>query len=181
MNRGSYRIRWESLATRNVEELRLDVERKDIYAESDLLSDSTYYTVHFTHDWQLDDFELHVDNGDLFRIQRQQNGMWVDRTTKKVLEQFFGFEYFDLSITPLTHIMPLKRLNFEIGQPITVDVAYFDVASGSYEPRQHTYTKIDDTTFNLLENGENITLTVNEEGFIIEEQDRFKMLDFQIW
>lgn len=181
MNKGSYRIRWENLATKNVEELRLDVERKDIYAESDLLSESMFYTVHFTNDWKLDDFELHVENGDLFRIQRQQNGMWVDRTTKKVLEQFFGFEYFDLSITPLTHIMPLRRLPFEIGKPLTVDVAYFDIASGSYAPRQHTYTKVDGSTFLLNENGEEITLKVNEEGFIIEEEGRFKMLDFQIW
>lgn len=181
MKQGSYRIRWENLISRNVEEARLDVERRDIFVSSDLLSDSMYYTIHFDVDWQLDDFELTVDGERLFHCQRKMNGMWVDRIAKRIIEEFKGFEYFDLNITPLPHIMATKRLELAPGESQTLDVAMFDVAGGSYRAVKQTYTRLDDAGFLFQDETEERTIHVNEEGMITEEEGRFKMLDFQIW
>lgn len=181
MKQGSYRIRWENIQTRNVEEARIDVERKDIFVESDLLSDSIYYRIHFDVDWGLDDFEVMVDGNLMFRFQRQMNGMWVDRNSKKVYEEFKDFDYFDLSFTPLTHIMATKTLDLAVGEPKTIDVALFDTEAGVFTPVKQTYTRLDDTTFMFHDGKSERKVTINEEGMIIEEEGLFRMLDFQIW
>lgn len=181
MKQGSYRIRWENVATKNVEEARLDVERRNIFISSDLLSDSIYYRVNFDNDWKVDDFEVTYQDEVIFHCQRKMNGMWVDRLTKRIIDEFKDFEYFDLTITPLTHIMATKRLELAPGESQTLDVALFDVYAGTYRPVQETYTRLDESTF-LFQNGETeLKIKVNEEGMITEEEGKFKMLDFQIW
>lgn len=181
MKQGSYRIRWENVVSRNVEEARIDVERRDIFVSSDLLSDSMYYSIHFDVDWRLDDFELTADGEVLFHCQRKMNGMWVDRISKRILEEFKDFEYFDLNITPLTHIMATKRLDLAPGESQTLDVALFDVSAKSYRPVKQTYTRIDEATFLFQDETEERKITVNQEGMITQEEGRFKLLDFQIW
>lgn len=181
MKQGSYRIRWENITTKNVEEARIDVERKDIYVESDLLSDSIYYRIHFDMDWQLDDFEVMVDGTLMFRFQRKMNGMWVDRNSKKVYEEFKDFQFFNLSFTPMTHIMATKRLNLLVGEAQTVDVALFDIELGKFKPVKQTYTRINDTSFRFHDGISERIITINEEGMIVSEEGRFRMLDWQIW
>lgn len=181
MKQGSYRIRWENVLTKQVEEVRIDVERRNIYVSGDILSDSAYYRIDFDTEWRVSDFEVTYRDAVVFHCQRKMNGMWVDRLAKRIIEEFENFEYFDLSLTPLTHIMAIKRLDLAPGQSAVIDVALFDVPSGSYRPVQQTYTRIDDNSFLFQFEGAESTISLNSEGMISQESGRFRMLDFQIW
>ena len=67
MKQGSYRGRWENLTTGNIEEARIDVERRDIFVSSDLNGEDSHYVIHFDIDWQLDDFEVRINDQIVFQ------------------------------------------------------------------------------------------------------------------
>ena len=181
MKQGSYRVRWENLTTGNIEEARIDVERRDIFVSSDLKGEDSHYVIHFDIDWQLDDFEVRINDQIVFQCQRKMNGMWVDRSSKRIMEEFKDFQYFHLTNTPMTHMMATRTLSLQPGVPNTIDVALFDVVTGKSLPVKHTYTKIDQSTLLFSDESGDRRIMLNQEEVIVEIEGRFKMIDFQIW
>ncbi len=71
---------------------------------------------------------------------------WYDGSGQHLME-FDGVELVDISISPFTNTLPIKRLNFEHERSQKVDVIYFDENRFSLLRLQQIYSQIDKRTY----------------------------------
>ena len=101
-------------------------------------------------------------------IERDQSGRWtVDRIDRPDLA---GCEDIDLSFTPATNLLPVRRLNLVIGESAEVRAAWLRFPKLDVQVLDQVYTRLDanrylyqsaDRTFERI-------LTVNQAGFVID-------------
>lgn len=78
----------------------------------------------------------------------------------------------DLNFSPVTNLLPLKRLNLSIGQAGDVRAAWLRFPSFSLEPLEQTYTRKADSVFNYRSRtGFEKDITVDDFGLVDEYAD----------
>ncbi|WP_269849465.1 putative glycolipid-binding domain-containing protein [Methanosarcina horonobensis] len=71
---------------------------------------------------------------------------WYDAMGKHLVE-FDGVKMVDISISPFTNTLPIKRLQFESKRPQRVDIIYFDENKFSLRRLQQIYSRVDERTY----------------------------------
>ena len=76
----------------------------------------------------------------------------------------------DLNFSPATNLLPIRRLNLEIGQQAEVSAAWLRFPSFELEPLAQVYTRLDEFTYRYSSGGGSFVreLTVNEVGFVTD-------------
>lgn len=76
----------------------------------------------------------------------------------------------DLNFSPSTNLLPIRRLNLEIGQHAAVKAAWLRFPSFELEPLSQIYTRLDQFTYRYAsDDGKFVReLTVNEVGFVTD-------------
>ena len=76
----------------------------------------------------------------------------------------------DLNFSPSTNLLPIRRLNLEIGQQAEVKAAWLRFPSFELEPFQQVYTRLNEFTYRYSSGGGTFVrdLTVNDVGFVID-------------
>ena len=76
----------------------------------------------------------------------------------------------DLNFSPLTNLLPIRRLNLAVGQEATVRAAWLRFPTFKLELLEQVYRRIDDTTYIYESDGGSFVaqLTVNEFGVVTE-------------
>lgn len=76
----------------------------------------------------------------------------------------------DLNFSPATNLLPIRRLNLEIGQQAEVKAAWLRFPSFELEPLGQVYTRLDEFTYRYSSAGGSFIrdLTVNEVGFVTD-------------
>ena len=76
----------------------------------------------------------------------------------------------DLNFSPATNLLPIRRLNLEIGQQAEVKAAWLRFPSFELEPLAQVYTRLDEFTYRYSSEGGSFLrdLTVNEVGFVTD-------------
>ena len=73
----------------------------------------------------------------------------------------------DLNFSPATNLLPIRRLELDVGQEAEVRAAWLCFPSFKLEPLLQVYRRVDATTYHYESNGDFVTeLSVNEAGFI---------------
>lgn len=74
----------------------------------------------------------------------------------------------DLNFSPLTNTIPVRRLNFNVGEKAEVRAAWLKFPSFQIEPLEQSYYRIDRTTYRYESVGGRFVadLQVNETGFV---------------
>ena len=74
----------------------------------------------------------------------------------------------DLNFSPSTNLLPIRRLNLEIGREAAVRAAWLRFPTFVFEPLEQTYRRIDASTYRYASAGGRFTadLTVNEAGLV---------------
>ena len=74
----------------------------------------------------------------------------------------------DLNFSPSTNILPIRRLNLEIGQSAAVTAAWLRFPSFELEPLHQVYRRVSDDTYQYESNGGKFTaeLRVNSIGLV---------------
>lgn len=74
----------------------------------------------------------------------------------------------DLNFSPSTNLLPIRRLNLEIGQEASVRAAWLRFPSFTLEPLEQIYRRLDEKTYRYESAGGRFVrdLTVNESGFV---------------
>ena len=100
--------------------------------------------------------ELAVDNNQHWRL----NG-----TERPAVD---GCVDIDLNFSPVTNLLPIRRLNLEIGEHAEVKAAWLRFPSFELEPLSQVYTRLDEFTYRYSSAGGEFVrnLTVNELGFV---------------
>ncbi|HKU74634.1 MAG TPA: putative glycolipid-binding domain-containing protein [Pyrinomonadaceae bacterium] len=76
----------------------------------------------------------------------------------------------DLNFSPVTNLLPIRRLNLGIGEHAEVKAAWLRFPSFELEPLVQVYTRLDESRYRYSSSdGEFVReLTVNEVGFVID-------------
>lgn len=76
----------------------------------------------------------------------------------------------DISLTPLTNTLPIRRLQLKAGERAGTDVLYFDLGERTVDIRQQRYTRLDARRylFETVPNDFEATIEVDDEGFVLE-------------
>lgn len=102
------------------------------------------------------------------------NGNWTDAAGQP-LPQFRGCIDIDISLSPLTNTLPIRRLDFS-GQPKqATTVVYISLPSGDLKPMHQWYTKHSDTVYTYEdENNYTNTIAVDQNGLVVDYPGLFK-------
>jgi len=74
----------------------------------------------------------------------------------------------DLNFSPSTNLLPIRRLNLEIGQQAAVKAAWLKFPSFEFEPLPQVYTRVDEFKYRYSSGRAGLVseLTVNKSGFV---------------
>lgn len=104
-------------------------------------------------------------------IEANQGGVW--NLNGEEIAPVEGCIDIDLNFSPVTNILPIRRLKLEVGESKLVRAAWLRFPSFKLEALNQIYTRIDDTTFRY-ESGDGRfvrELTVNEAGLATDYPD----------
>ena len=74
----------------------------------------------------------------------------------------------DLNFSPSTNLLPIRRLNLQVGQHSEVQAAWLRFPSFKLEPLSQVYTRLDESTYRYSSAGGQFVcdLTVNDVGLV---------------
>lgn len=84
----------------------------------------------------------------------------------------------DISLTPLTNTLPLRRLGLALGEAAEIEVLYFDLEAGTVDIRRQRYTRLagNDYRFETIPAGFEAAISVDENGFVSAYPGLFERL-----
>ena len=89
--------------------------------------------------------------------------------------EFKGCIDIDISLTPFTNSLPIKRLQWELNKPQQVKLLFLDILSQKIVPVQHRYTKLSNTEYKFenVPNDFEAIITVDEWGLVVNYPELF--------
>jgi hypothetical protein len=134
------------------------------------------YYMAMMEEWNIKEVSIKsLLDGRAIRLVHKGN-KWHDSTCKH-LPEFDGVELVDISISPFTNTLPIKRLQFEDELPQKVDIIYFDENKFSLRRLQQIYSQLDERTYRY----QDIVLpdfvsdiVVDDDGLVVDFQDMFR-------
>ena len=92
-------------------------------------------------------------------------GRW--RSSGQDVPQFSGCSDVDLSVTPATNTLPIRRLNLPIGSAASVTAAWIKFPDLTLQPLSQRYARLDKQTFHYeSESGFSTDIVVDELGLV---------------
>ena len=74
----------------------------------------------------------------------------------------------DLNFSPSTNLLPIRRLNLNVGEEATVRAAWLRFPSFTLEPLEQTYRRTGENTYRYQSASFTAEIAVNEAGLVIE-------------
>ena len=128
-----------------------------------------HYAVTCLHDWQTASLELSLDQAGSRRsltLRRSGEGWVTDAGQEHA--QLEGCIDVDLSITPSTNTLPIRRLNLAVGESAEVTAAWVRFPALDVQPLRQRYTRLapDRYLYESLESDFTAELTVDDLGLV---------------
>ncbi|HYI79161.1 MAG TPA: putative glycolipid-binding domain-containing protein [Chryseolinea sp.] len=107
------------------------------------------------------------------------NGNWTNNGIPKA--EFEGCVDVDISLTPFTNSLPIKRLLWETNKSRQIKVLFVDVLGGAVIPVQQRYTKLSNAEFRFenVPNDFEAVITVDDLGLVLNYPELFIQTDRQ--
>jgi uncharacterized protein len=177
---------WEGVG---LEHLHFVQEERGAMAEGVVLGVSegrafrANYRVECDAQWRVREVELSLLLGQWqeLRLAADGNGHWTDGAGH-ALEALEGCSDVDLSITPFTNALPIRRLNLKPGESGELLAAYISAMEMNVSPSQQRYTCLQSGLYRYadegLYRGFSADLTVDEDGLVIDYPGLFRRQHF---
>jgi hypothetical protein len=134
-----------------------------------------WYEIHIDRDWKVQQCILRLLGGSHQEItlQADSENHWTDATATP-LAALDGCVDVDISITPFTNTLPIRRLSLNPSQSVDIVVAYITVPELEVRPAQQRYTCLESSAEGGLYRYESLTsgftrdLRVDPQGLVID-------------
>ncbi|MGC5628847.1 putative glycolipid-binding domain-containing protein [Georgenia sp. Z1344] len=125
------------------------------------------YRATLTHDW--DFLHLTVGSGDgrALSVHRSPTGLWsVDGQDRDDLSDAFDI---DLSFSPFTNTLPIRRLDLDLGASAEIVCAYVDTPSLEVTTDPQRYTRLDTHLYlyESMDSDFSREITVDDDGLVV--------------
>ena len=134
------------------------------------------YRIQTNLDWETVLFEIksrHSNEVRLIRFEGDGKGNWI--SDGKTVSQFSGCIDVDISLTPFTNTLPIRRLNLSQNQAREIKVIYCDILKRQLKPVRQKYTRISNSNYHFenVPNDFESTIEIDEEGFVVDYPSLF--------
>ncbi|NIG56158.1 putative glycolipid-binding domain-containing protein [Chitinophaga sp. Cy-1792] len=131
---------------------------------------SISYEIEITNDWRIEAFTIRAEGTDKRELKLQSNlqGEWYDREGNQI-SAFNGCLDIDISLTPFTNSLPIKRLShLKIGDSEVISVIYILLPEFELHKMQQRYTRMNEDSwlYENLESGFTAQLYFDEDGIM---------------
>ena len=177
---------WTAWDKPGLEYLRLAVRHSGVVANGLVLSVTEgrpfriAYDVRCDADWRVRATRVGVP-GEPPKVELLSDGEgnWTGRDGRAVM-YLEGCEYIDISETPFTNTLPIRRLGLAPGESAEISVAYFEGAELQPWPEPQRYTCLEKDSsgglyrFLSLDGGFTADLPVDADGLVLDYPELFK-------
>lgn len=131
------------------------------------------YRVACDPDWRVRDVSVEIERPfgvpDRLHLSSDGAGQWRDEEEES-LPHLGGCIDIDLSCSPFTNTLPIRRLNLQPGQTEDIRVTFIHVPSLAVEPWNQRYTGISDGTvrYESVDSDFRRELEIDEDGLVVE-------------
>lgn len=170
--------RWISLTDPiTVEQCGLEQDEYGVLVRSTLggLDEPIEYTLRATSAWQFTRLSLTVGDRQL-RVERTADG-WTDDGQPR--PDLSAAREVDLSLSPFSNTLPIRRLELPIGASAEIVTAYIDLPAGtvSTDPQRYTRTAAQEYLYESLDSDFSRTITVDGAGLVVDYPGLFARED----
>jgi hypothetical protein len=134
------------------------------------------YFIKTNQSWETIAFEIKSRMADkTFDLYFQSNGKGLWITGKEPAEAFNGCIDIDISLTPFTNTLPIKRLHLAKKERRRITVLYIDVLEQQTRRIDQLYTKLSDTVYKYenVSNNFKSLITVDDAGLVVAYPNHF--------
>ena len=179
-------VMWSAWEGRGLEHLRLAVRDDGVTADGMVLGvweGSPFrvaYRVRCDSLWRVRAVRVGVPGAEPgVNLLSDGEGNWTkpDGQTVAYLE---GCEYVDISVTPFTNTLPIRRLGLATGESAEISVAYVEGTDLQAGPEPQRYTCLEERDggglyrFLSLDGGFTADLPVDSDGLVVDYPDLFR-------
>jgi hypothetical protein len=178
-------VRWISEDGSGLEHLEFDSSPSGYVVESVLAGDrfegryGLIYRVEIDPAWRVTRAVMKRAGGGTLEIRSDTRGNWTDGSGAP-LDALRGCIDIDISATPFTNTLPIRRLKLKKGERREIRVAYIKVPAMTVEPDDQAYTCIEPDKRYLYEGlfrHFTAELPVDEDGLVIDYPTLFRRQD----
>lgn len=126
-----------------------------------------FYEIALDSDWTFRALSLRRTDGDVLTL-RLDDGRWRDGGGER--PDLEGCVDIDLSGSPLTNTLPIRRLDLETGVPRRLDMAYVELAQMSVTRDGQIYTRLapDRFRYQAADGGFEAEIVVDGDGLVLD-------------
>lgn len=161
---------WYGVKIPSIERLHFRKEGEALRALSTCVNEDGHYDYEVTLDrsWVFRELTLHGHDDRHLEVRRGRDGTWS--VNQELRPDLKGAVDIDLSFSPFTNTLPVRRLNLPIGVRAEIITAYVDVPSlrVTPDPQAYTRTAINLYLYESLDSDFSREITVDADGFLID-------------
>jgi uncharacterized protein len=169
-------VRWSQVDGMSIEHLTMSEDEQGVVIESAIAGDAfgLMYRIECDTRWQTMRLAIRLAGGATLDLTRQPGknhlAEWADAdgTPQEALR---GCIDVDLTATPFTNTLPIRRLRLEDGERHVIRVVYVDVPSLQVRAVEQAYTCIGPNgryRYEGLDTGFTADITVDENGLVLD-------------
>ncbi len=175
--------RWNNLEAPGFELLEFEQIRSGVFARSMVIGTwgetpgAAIYRVRLDANWVFHALEIRSLDGAAMRLNSDGMGNWTDGSGAP-MPLLAGCTDIDLSASPFSNTLPIRRASFVIGEPQRFRTARVDFATLEVTPHVQTYTRRNDTHFVYQSEttGYESELSVDTDGFVVTYPGLFQLV-----
>lgn len=181
---------WKALDGFSTEHLCLYEDQDGIVANSVVIGMNENvpfrinYEINCNLDWKVNKVDIRKFDSESANITllSDDNGVWR-KSCGEEIEDLRGCMDIDISITPFTNTIPIRRLSLSPGELSEIRVIYIDVHNFELKPVTQRYTCLDTNLegfkykYENLDSGFATEFFVDKKGLIINYPDIFERVD----
>ena len=180
---------WTALDEPGLEHLKFRHDGENLIAESTLLKVENgkpfelFYQISIDAEWRVREVEvvLQTDANRRIKLFADGAGNWTDAATGNDLPEFSGCYEIDISATPFTNTLPVKRGDFKTGTAIDISVVYFLIPEMRVERSEQRYTALAADYYKFEENGLfkgfSADIKFDSDNLVIEYPNLFRRIE----
>ena len=175
-------VRWRDWAGHGLEHAHLSQKTGYIAVQSTVISGHAFagfaalYSLKLDPDWRVLEVQASmIGVAKSICLHRTEDGRWFDGNNASVPELQDAFDV-DLSITPLTNTLPIRRLRLGIGESAEITTAYIAFPELTVSPDLQRYTRLSHERYRYESMNSDFVreLVVDQNGFVITYPDLFQ-------
>ncbi|MFN8443238.1 MAG: putative glycolipid-binding domain-containing protein [Caldilineaceae bacterium] len=179
---------WQALDGIGLEHLILQQSNNGLFADSWVIGqvDSEPFRLHYTlrcdAQWRTRSVTAAVLTPELRHIEItvDEEGVWTDSFNNSI-EELDGCVDLDISATPFTNTLPIRRLGLKEGEAAVIEVAYLSIPDLEWRLSMQRYTCLTQSAtgaryqFESIRSGFRAEIEVNKDGIVTFYPQLFKL------